>query len=885
MPAKEVRLHCGFSLGDIVALSGAVRELKQQYPHDFVIEPQTTCAEVWWYNPLIARTSSAAQTIDCGAVHIDRTGESGMHYVEAYLDLLNRKLGTKAELRHPRGDIYLSEDEKSWYSAVQPLTRGEIPYWIICSGGKFDIPIKWWSHDRYQSVVDHFEGRLQFVQVGTHGNHHPRLNGTIDFRGKTNIRDLIHLMYYAGGVICGVTSLMHLAAAVPTERGIPRDAVIVAGAREPRAWEAYPHHHFLASHSTVTCRNCWKQRFFPLPDRRGNSSSALMCAEVSNNLPKCMDAISEKEAIDAIESILQKGEGALSRSEAIGAREAVDISVRQNDFDVHNITPLNAVTRADEFIAQIPSYPAKRFSGRGIVICGGGVQYFANAWVCINILRQDGCKLPVELWYLGRQELDRNMEALVADLGVTCVNARSVMNRHPFRNPLGWELKSYALLNSRFEEVLSLDADNVALRNPEYMFDSQQYQRTGAVFWPDYGRLGRRRAIWKVAGIEYRDEPEFESGQMVIDKRRCWKPVNLAFWYNDHSEFFYKYVHGDKETFHMAWRKLNVPYAIVPFPIKPLRGTMCQADFHGRILFQHRNLAKWNFFGENERIPDFELENECLEALDELRRKWDGKINKRRETVVRHGFSFRKHTSDENVFREVYQKNEYRLPETFEPSDRILDIGCHIGSFAAACHARGSRSITAFEPDLDNAALAKQNLKNLPGVKVIAKAVLHRRLRVELNPYPRVKVGENTGGGDVVISPDGVLVSVEIDGLLRRLGSVRLMKLDCEGSEWPILFYSRELWRVQEICGEFHFSVNETLSAGLKLNHHTFRRLLRQRFSRVKTVLDRKDKNLGKFWASKPSRNLRPHAHVRKFGRTRNAPARAPSLGAAPYHS
>jgi hypothetical protein len=33
---------------------------------------------------------------------------------------------------------------------------------------------------------------------------------------------------------------------------------------------------------------------------------------------------------------------------------------------------------------------------------------------------------------------------------------------------------------------------------------------------------------------------------------------------------------------------------------------------------------------------------------------------------------------------------------------------------------------------------------------------------------------------------------------------VRLLKLDCEGAEWPILLTSRRLHLIDEICGEFH---------------------------------------------------------------------------------
>src|SRR3546814_16518276 len=51
-----------------------------------------------------------------------------------------------------------------------------------------------------------------------------------------------------------------------------------------------------------------------------------------------------------------------------------------------------------------------------------------------------------------------------------------------------------------------------------------------------------------------------------------WRALNLAWWYNDHSEFFYRHIHGDKDTFHLAWRRARTPYAMPPFPIESLEG-------------------------------------------------------------------------------------------------------------------------------------------------------------------------------------------------------------------------------------------------------------------------------------------------------------------------
>lgn len=46
-----------------------------------------------------------------------------------------------------------------------------------------------------------------------------------------------------------------------------------------------------------------------------------------------------------------------------------------------------------------------------------------------------------------------------------------------------YTIKVAALLNSAFEDILFLDADNVAVRDPSYLFDLPEYLDTGAMFF------------------------------------------------------------------------------------------------------------------------------------------------------------------------------------------------------------------------------------------------------------------------------------------------------------------------------------------------------------------------------------------------------------------
>jgi len=194
------------------------------------------------------------------------------------------------------------------------------------------------------------------------------------------------------------------------------------------------------------------------------------------------------------------------------------------------------------------------------------------------VLRQLGCVLPIEVWHLGPREMTPDMASLLEPHGVACIDAHLVRQTYPVRILAGWELKADSLLHTRFAEVLLLDADNVPVVDPTFLFDEPAYCEKGAVFWPDFGRLGPDRAIWRITGIPYRDEPEFESGQILVNKTCCWPALNLAMHFNEYSDFYYRYVHGDKETFHLAWRKLGRDYAMPARGLYALQGTMCQHD-------------------------------------------------------------------------------------------------------------------------------------------------------------------------------------------------------------------------------------------------------------------------------------------------------------------
>jgi ADP-heptose:LPS heptosyltransferase len=645
---RRIILQNSLCPGDVLMLTAAVRDLHLSCPGEFETDVRTPYPELWENNPylvVIGDDEPGVERLECHYPLIKLSNHAPYHFIHGFRLFLSERLGVEITPHAFHGDIHLSQPEKEWFSQVDEITGApDTRFWIIVAGGKTDYTAKWWDPARYQAVVDHFAGKLTFVQCGeaSAGHVHEPLKGVINLVGKTDLRQLVRLTHHADGVVCPVTLMMHLAAAVETRPSRPknRPCVVIAGGREPAQWEAYPHHQYLHTNGCLPCCDdggCWKSRVEPLGD--GEYHDRKLCVlpvklPSGRALPKCLDLVTAEQVIQSIERYLAFD--ACYRQEAI-------LPPTQVRGDARLEPPLNLVTaraRMDAAMRDRPEYPGG-FAGRGIVIPGGG-NYFGCAWVCINRLRDLGCKLPIELWHLGPGEMTDRMRSLVAPLDVVCMDALKVREKHPVRLLKGWGLKPYSLLHCRFREALLLDADNVPVVNPTFLFGTPEYRERGSVFWPDYTRLPAAKEIWGLTGVEYRDEPEFESGQIVIDKQRCWKPLSLAMWMNEHCDFWYRFIHGDKDTFHFAWRKLGVEYAMPSRPIEPLYipgrrdGAMCQHDFEGRRLFQHRNFGKWTINGErgdnpgfldqteDVRIPGFVQEDECRGHIERLRGFWIG---------------------------------------------------------------------------------------------------------------------------------------------------------------------------------------------------------------------------------------------------------------------
>ncbi len=101
-------------------------------------------------------------------------------------------------------------------------------------------------------------------------------------------------------------------------------------------------------------------------------------------------------------------------------------------------------------------------------------------YALLQYLRKDlSSTLPVEIWYRSDEIFPHNNTVLAAILTLPHIHLREI------QDPLatGFYVKPYVVFFSQFDQVLFLDADNLPLRDPSFLFDTPEFKDTGALFW------------------------------------------------------------------------------------------------------------------------------------------------------------------------------------------------------------------------------------------------------------------------------------------------------------------------------------------------------------------------------------------------------------------
>ena len=217
------------------------------------------------------------------------------------------------------------------------------------------------------------------------------------------------------------------------------------------------------------------------------------------------------------------------------------------------------------------------------------------------MLRHVGCTLPVQIWYLGASgERDERYEALLAPHGVTFHDIDAHPARQNRRGVAGFQTKLFAVVNSPFDEVLSIDPDCYPCTDPTPLFDLPEYQRLGGIYWPD-GPQTHTWTNWEAAGVAPRGPCGLETGLYVVHKRIAWEPLMLAEWYDDRPEWAHGgpggkggLDYGDKGPHRLAWAKLERDYVVFNPKVRAVPGLgFVQAGADGEPMFVHRCHSKF----------------------------------------------------------------------------------------------------------------------------------------------------------------------------------------------------------------------------------------------------------------------------------------------------
>lgn len=217
-----------------------------------------------------------------------------------------------------------------------------------------------------------------------------------------------------------------------------------------------------------------------------------------------------------------------------------------------------------------PPYDAAKLGiipgSRGVVLTGAS-KSVAKVIAAVLLLRETGCKLPVQFSYL-REEVTQIELEVVRAFNISTVDISryvkgNTWDREEMR--LG-AAKVDAIMASPFEEVLFLDPDNFVLKDPTYLFDTSRFNRYGALFWPDFkvrkNSTSTLAEVYQIFNLTNPARPslEFETGQIVLNKRLVHDALHLTKAISFRARYYFKQFLGDKEAFYWGFAGAGVGF-------------------------------------------------------------------------------------------------------------------------------------------------------------------------------------------------------------------------------------------------------------------------------------------------------------------------------------
>jgi Mannosyltransferase putative len=221
--------------------------------------------------------------------------------------------------------------------------------------------------------------------------------------------------------------------------------------------------------------------------------------------------------------------------------------------------------------------------GDGIIFVSDAKFHFQAA-LAIAVTR-NFTDLPIQWWYhTDRPQLDLIPEFLQ---GVTLHDMEALQPRPRIIG--GWPMKLVAILNSGFRRALYLDADAYLVDGPGMLFDVAA--KTTFVYWQDLDAC-EANVPWRRLLLDEqrgRKVPQVQGGHYCVDVAAAYRMMAVAYWMDQHSDFFYRHVYADQDLLRIAIGLTEQPYHVpdiarwrprafvVGFPhIKPIIVHRCQ---------------------------------------------------------------------------------------------------------------------------------------------------------------------------------------------------------------------------------------------------------------------------------------------------------------------
>ncbi|HEY7313848.1 MAG TPA: methyltransferase domain-containing protein [Gemmataceae bacterium] len=248
----------------------------------------------------------------------------------------------------------------------------------------------------------------------------------------------------------------------------------------------------------------------------------------------------------------------------------------------------------------------------GIVVIGGG-RYWPGIVVSLKMLRDTGCRLPVQIWHRGaaepirRQDLDGIEGVEIHDLTTLTPPPRILR---------GWDAKTVALLACGWERVFFLDADAYFLRDPTPILERLSAEEP-FLYWNDLPAAWTHVA-WSVWGQGSSSVPPIQGGHFAIHMRHFWREFVLTYWLDQHSDFSYVHQLGDQDSWRVALTVTGGRYQC----LGPARweDVAYVCDLYGVPFIVHRSSSKMLY--PEDVTPGDWASNRRLDRLPGEARAW-----------------------------------------------------------------------------------------------------------------------------------------------------------------------------------------------------------------------------------------------------------------------